>query len=98
MLSLQTIETTIMQIVFFKRTQPRKFDYKPRYYDEEEERREELRRKSEGTSAGGSSDLRMEISRRWRTADRKNRKTAKGINLLVYLVIVALLVYFVFFV
>jgi type VI protein secretion system component VasF len=98
MLSLQTIETTIMQIVFFKRTQPRRFDYKPRYYDEEKERREELRRKSEDASPGGSSDLRLEISRRWRTADRKNRRTAKGINLLVYLVIAALLVYFVFFV
>jgi hypothetical protein len=98
MLSLQTIETTIMQIVFFKSNKPKRFDYKPRYYDEEKERREELRRKSEGTSTGGSSDLRLEISRRWRTADRKNRRTAKGINLLVYLVIATLLVYFVFFV
>ncbi len=87
-----------MQIVFFKRPKPRQFDYKPRYYDEEKERAEELRRKSLGIKTGGNSDLRLEISRRWRTADRKNRNTAKGINLLVYLVIAALLVYFVFFV
>lgn len=87
-----------MQIVFFKTGKPRQFDYKPRYYDEEKERKEELRRISNGEGEQRKADLKTEINRRWRTADRKNRNTARGANLFVYLLIAALLVYFVFFI
>lgn len=87
-----------MQIVFFKTAKPRRFDYKPRYYDEEKERMEELRRISNGEGEQRKADLKTEISRRWHTADRKNRNTARGINLFVYLLIAVLLVYFVFIV
>jgi hypothetical protein len=89
-----------MQIVFFKRPKPRQFDYKPRYYDEEKERREERRKAFEEAEKGGTSSttLRRNIDVRWRKADRRNRQRAKSVNLLVYVVIVALLVYFMFFV
>ncbi|MCF8365363.1 MAG: hypothetical protein K9H16_06255 [Bacteroidales bacterium] len=87
-----------MQIVFFKRPQPRQFDFKPRYYDEEKERKEERRKAIEDGSVVGSKTLKRDIDRRWRRIDRQNRNKAKSINLLIYLIVVALLVYFVFFV
>jgi hypothetical protein len=87
-----------MQIVFFKRPRPRHFVYKPRYYDEEKERREERRKAVEDAEKGISSTLRHDIERRWRKADRENRSKSRGANVLVYLIVVALLVYFVFFV
>jgi len=87
-----------MQIVFFRRPKPKQFDYKPRYYDEEEERKEKRRKELEKSGKGDTSFIRGEIDRRWRKSDRQNRQKAKGINLLVYLVVIALLVYFMFFV
>lgn len=87
-----------MQIVFFRRPKPRQFEYKPRYYDEEKERQEERRRELEKAGSGDTSYIRSQIERRWHRIDRANRSKAKGVNVLVYLVIVALLVYFIFFV
>ncbi|MBE0637698.1 MAG: hypothetical protein IH598_04180 [Bacteroidales bacterium] len=86
-----------MQIGFFKTGTPKQFNYKPRYYNEEKERQEERRKRiQEGGSDGGES-IRREIDRRWRRADRANRSKSRGINLLVFLAIAALLAYFVFF-
>jgi type VI protein secretion system component VasF len=87
-----------MQIVFFKRPQHRQFEYKPRYYDEEKERREERRKALEEGAGGNASTLKRDIDRRWRKIDRQNRNKSKSVNLLVYLIIAALLAYFVFFV
>lgn len=89
-----------MQIVFFKRPRPRQFDYKPRYYDEEKELREERRKTFEAAEKGdvSSTTLKRNIDVRWRKADRRNRQRSKGVNVLVYLVIIALMVYFMFFV
>ena len=87
-----------MQIVFFKRPKPRQFEYKPRYYDEEKERREERRKALAEAENGAPTNLKRDIDLRWRRIDRRNRNKSKSINLLVYLVIVALLVYFMFFV
>ena len=86
-----------MRIVFFKTPRPKHFEYKPRYYDEEKERKEKRLNEMEKSGQGDTSFMRGEIDRRWRKIDRKNRDKARGINLLVYLVIIALLVYFVFF-
>jgi hypothetical protein len=87
-----------MQIVFFKRPKPRQFDYKPRYYDEEKERREKQKKLSESSGHGDTKAFKMEIERRWRRIDRSNRAKAKGINLLIYAIIVGLIIYFMFFV
>ncbi len=85
-----------MKIVFFKTPKPKQFDYKPRYYDEEKERKEKRRKEMEQSGQGDTSFMRSEIDRRWRTIDNKNRNKARGINLLIYLAIIALLVYFIF--
>lgn len=87
-----------MQIVFFSRPKPRQFEYKPRYYDEEKERREERRKALADAESGVQTNLKRDIDMRWRRIDRRNRHKSKSINLLVYLVIVAFLIYFLFFV
>lgn len=89
-----------MQIVFFKSPKPRQFDYKPRYYDEEKERKEEMRRAMADAEKGiaPESNIKRDIDLRWRRIDSRNRHKSKSINLLVYLVVVALLIYFMFFV
>jgi hypothetical protein len=87
-----------MQIVFFKRQKPRHFEYKPRYYDEEKERREKRQKLIDNPETRDTSMIKMEIDRRWRRIDRTNRAKAKGINLLVYIIIVGLIVYFMFYV
>jgi len=87
-----------MQIVFFKTPKPKQFDFKPRYYNEEEERKEKRRKEMEQSGTGDTSFMKGEMNRRWRRADKKNHDRARGINLLVYIAIIGLLVYFVFFV
>ncbi|HZK09109.1 MAG TPA: hypothetical protein VFC92_13055 [Bacteroidales bacterium] len=87
-----------MKIVFFKTPKPKAFEYKPLYYDEEKERMETRRRELEKSGTGDTSFVRGEMDRRWRRMDRQNRSKARGANLLVYVIIVALLVYFIFFV
>jgi hypothetical protein len=87
-----------MQIVFLRRPKPKAFEYKPLYYNEEKERQEKRRQALEKSGTGDTGFVRGEIDRRWRKVDRQNRSKARGVNLLVYLVIVALLVYFIFFV
>jgi hypothetical protein len=87
-----------MQIVFLRRPKPKAFEYKPLYYNEEKERQEKRRQELARSGTGDTSFVRSEIDRRWRKVDRQNRSKARGFNLLVYLLIVALLVYFIFFV
>jgi|GEM_PF-659534 len=92
------INIKIMEIVFFKSAKNRQFDYKPRYYDEEKERKEERRKAIEEGSEGNPANFKRDIERRWKRIDKKNRNKSKSVNLLVYLIVAALLVYFVFFV
>ncbi len=87
-----------MKVVFFKRPTHKQFEYKPRYYDEEKELQEKRRQAIENAGSGDSTLMREEMGRRWRRIDNKNRSKAKGINLLIYGIVAALLIYFVFFV
>ncbi|HNV49319.1 MAG: hypothetical protein WBH71_01025 [Bacteroidales bacterium] len=84
-----------MRIVFFKRPKPKRFEYKPRYWDEEKERLEE-RKKHLGEESSERNTLIRDINLHWRKIDRRNRNKAKSINLVVYLFIILLLLYFIF--
>lgn len=90
-----------MQIVFLKRGKPKEFNYKPRYYDEEKEKMEKRRKQLEQSNKESSTDdehLRLEMDRKWRKIDRSNHNKARGINIFIFLVIAAILIYFIFFV
>lgn len=88
-----------MKVVFFRIPKPKQFKYPPRYYDEEKERRE-LRKKELGLAGDGSKiDFRTQVGSSWkkfRKSDSKRQKKAQ-MSVVVYLMIVAMLIYLIFF-
>jgi hypothetical protein len=87
-----------MKIVFFRTPKPKQFSYPPRYYDAEKERWEQ-RKKELGLSSDGQTDFGSRITSNWnrfRKGDRKRKRKAE-MSVLVYLLIVAVLIYFIFF-
>lgn len=88
-----------MKVTFFKTAKPKNFAYPPRYYDEDKERWDQ-RKKELGLSEDGKADFRSQVSNNWkryRKSDKTRKKRAE-MSVLVYLFIVAILIYFVFFV
>ena len=87
-----------MQITFFRTPKPKQFNYKPRYYDEEKERQEQRRKELMGDGQGNTINIRRQIERRWRKEDRQNRDKSRRMNVLVYILVAVILIYFIFFV
>lgn len=88
----------IMRIVFFSRPKPKQFTYKPRYWDERKEQLELSRKKYDGTAqTGNESAMRQHLNMHWRRSiDRTARKKTSNLMLLVYLALIALIVWFIF--
>lgn len=77
-----------MILKMFHRPKPRQFSYKPIYYDPDQEHRREEKEKH------------GEIRSRFREETQKNSRAftrRKNINISIYLVVIALLIYFIFF-
>lgn len=91
-------QARIMRIVFFSRPKPKQFIYRPRYWDERKEELDRIQKKYAGTDVPEGSDaLREQLSRRWRRKiDKDTRKKTSSMMMLVYLVIAALLAWFIF--
>ncbi len=87
-----------MKIVAFHTPKPRQFSYKPLYYDQRKEELEELKKKYSGekSESGVSPDFREKLRNSWRVKEKKTGSISK-ITLLVYLVLVALIIYYIFF-
>jgi type VI protein secretion system component VasF len=83
---------------FFKTAKPKQFAYRPRYYDQKKEELEKRKRELEKSGEGDSAHLRMEIQRRWRFVDRKNSSRSKQVKILFYLLLLAILAFYIFFV
>jgi len=88
-----------MKIVFFRTPKPKQFKYPPRYYDEDKERWDRRRKELGLIQNGESSDFKSQIGSNWKRLRKKDNKRQKKANMsvLVYLLIVAILVYFIFF-
>jgi len=89
-----------MKISFFKTGKPREFSYKPLFYDERKEELENIRKSVQEESSGNTSErVRVQIERSWR--DRRNRQRRKtpvsSLRLLIYLAVIALVIYFLYF-
>lgn len=85
----------------FHRPEPRKFEYKPRYYDPEKEAWEK-RKAALGADAQLSDreKLRLKMRSSWGTSDEDDKMKKPGtrykrIRFLVYFVIIFLLMYFI---
>jgi hypothetical protein len=77
-----------MQFKMFHRPKPRQFNYKPIYFDPEKEKKQAAKEEM--------GELRAKFREETRRVSQfgSNRKK---INLTIYLVIIALLLYFIFF-
>ncbi len=88
-----------MKVVFFKIPKPKRFKYPPRYYDEEKERRGR-RRKELGIGENGSkADFKSQVGTSWKRLRKtdKGRQKKANMSVIIYLLIVAMVIYFVFF-
>lgn len=88
-----------MKVVFFRIPKPKQFKYPPRYYDEEKERKE-FRKRELGLAGDGSKiDFRSQVGASWgkfRKSETGRQKKAK-MSVLIYFIIVAMLIYLIFF-
>ncbi|MCD4696530.1 MAG: hypothetical protein K8S16_09855 [Bacteroidales bacterium] len=86
-----------MKIVFFRTPKPRQFSYPARYYDKEKERWEN--RKRELGLSGEKADFQSKVSANWKRFKKtdQTRKKKAEMSVLIYLFIVAILIYFIFF-
>ena len=84
-----------MKFIFFKTQKPRRFDYKPRYYDAEKEDAENRRKAYE--SDDPSERIKAQIARRWKSRrnDRAKQKSQK-IMVFVYLILLFFILYLIY--
>jgi len=87
-----------MKIFLVRTPKPRRFHFKPRYYDEE---KEELKRRKMELGIIDDNDpelrLRAEMRRKWRNEKRTSRKRTDLQRMIVFVVIILILIYFIFF-
>ena len=86
-----------MKVTFFRTPKPKQFKYPPRYYDAEKERWDQ--RKKELGLSDEKADFKSQLSTNWKRfkKDDHKRKKKAQVSVLVYLLIAAILIYFVFF-
>jgi hypothetical protein len=83
-----------MKITFLKKAKPKKFDYKPRYYDAQKEADEKRKKEiEENIKNPDRIDLRREMERKWNRKDR-TRSKSKTYSIAVYIVLLIAILYF----
>lgn len=87
-----------MKITFFRTPKPKQFKYPTRYYDEEKERWDQRKRELGIAEDGSKTDFKSQVGTNWRRARQKNSNRQKKANasVLIYLLIAAMLIYFIF--
>ena len=94
-----------MKIVFFKRTQHKRFNYKPRYWDAEAEEFELRKKQLDGDPDAERSeeevkqDLRVQMESRWRRKHlpENTGRSNKWMKLFIYGLFIFFGIYFIFF-
>ncbi|MBL7104897.1 MAG: hypothetical protein ISS18_11255 [Bacteroidales bacterium] len=88
-----------MKLVFFRIPKPKQFNYPPRYYDEEKERWDRRRKELGITKDGEKTDFKSQVGYNWRRMRKVNAARQKKANMsvLIYFLIAAALIYFIFF-
>jgi len=87
-----------MKIFMFRTPKPKRFNFKPRYYDPD---KEEIEKRKYDLGITDSDDpeirLRAEMKKKWRNEARTSRRKSDLQRTLFFIVIIALLVYIIFF-
>lgn len=74
-----------MRFTLFQTPKPKRFTYKPRYYDEEKDRLE--RKKAEmglDSNISHHESLRLQMSKKWRRGSSSNSSTSRLSKLVYY--------------
>jgi len=87
-----------MKLVFFRTPKPRRFDYKPLYYDKEKEEREQ-RKKELGIidSTDHMDKFKADLQRKWRYERQAKKQRTSELRTVIYVMIVGFFVYLIFF-
>jgi len=88
-----------MKLIGFKTIKPRKFSYKPMFYNQDSE--EFVNRLHEATQGGNdpnSEVLRIKMQKSWKLREKQEKKRAGIRNLMIALFLIILLIYFIFFI
>ncbi len=84
-----------MRLIFVKTNKNKKFEYKPRFYDPKKEEMERLMQEGQSTTEGA---LRDKLKEGWRRSSKDPlRKKSKRISIMVYLLLIAILLFIIFF-
>ncbi|MCD4773536.1 MAG: hypothetical protein K8R41_09170 [Bacteroidales bacterium] len=87
-----------MKIVFFKRSKPKAFEYKPLYYDKKKDDREKRKRElGLDNSHDSSAMMKGELQRRWRKGETNTKEKTSSMKFVIYLLIAIMSVYLIFF-
>lgn len=94
-----------MKIVFFRTPKPKKFDYKPRYWDPEAEEFELRKKQLDGDANNEKSsdeiqkDLRSQMESKWRRRHLPDEagRSNKWMKLFIYALVIFFSLYFIFF-
>jgi hypothetical protein len=93
-----------MKLVFFKRPKPKKFNYRPRYWDPEAEEFERRKRLLDGEGTDNNSgtsgyDLKAEMESKWRRRHAPDNvgRSNPWMKLFIYALIIFFAIYFIFF-
>lgn len=87
-----------MKSSFFKVRKPKQFHFPTRYYDANKEERERRRKEIEReVKSGERSGFRGQIRDQWRSDHRQAQKTAAQRKFIIFLVLIAVLLYWLFF-
>lgn len=90
-----------MRFTLFQTPKPKRFTYKPRYYDEEKDRLEQKKAEMGYNSEYSHRDsLRLQMSKRWRrgsSSDNNTSRLSKLIYYTFYAFVVVGAVYVIFF-
>ncbi len=85
-----------MKIIAFRTRKPKRFTYKPLYYDERKEELEKLKKKySEPAPEGISPDFRDRLRQSWQIKEQRIGIISKA-TLVAYLIVAILLLYLIF--
>jgi len=88
-----------MKLIGFRTAKPRKFSYKPVYYDPVKEAQEQLKAEaSKGPEDLSSGELRMRMRLRMnrKALDERIRKRSRMMSIMFSLLLLLLILYFIF--
>jgi len=88
-----------MKLIGFRTPKPRKFSYKPLYYDPVKEEQEKLKARTENVSGGmPDNELRMRMRLRMnrKKLDERIRKRSRMMSILFTLLLLLMVLYYIF--